>query len=205
MNRRLRYHCDICGERIGMWSEFDHKMKAHPEVMAIQGSNRMRYAVWYFPAITAAIGLMVGSALLHESWWWRLGVLGGIYAMFAILIVFGVKSWRRERPFRLQVSTACMVCGAQMQVKDVESHMSTEHPDVFRAVKRTAWLMTPTLLGFLVYLLALIGLLVFNVLPAVRTLYLALVFVPLFTWMAIIAVVGFVLGKRYLKHAYMQQ
>jgi hypothetical protein len=200
MNRRLRYHCDICGERIGMWSEFDHKIRAHPEVMAIQRSDRMRYAVWYFPAITAAIGLMVGSALLHESWW-RFGVLAGIYAMFAALFVFGVKSWRRERPFRLQVSTTCMVCGARMQVKDVESHTSMEHPDVFRAMKRTQWLMTPTLSAFLIYMLGLISLLALNMWRADYQSLIVLLFVPLFGWMAIVAMIGLVLGKRYLKHA----
>lgn len=112
--------------------------------MAAIRSSRQSKAIWYIPTVVAALALVVVSALGRE-WWSRFGILGGIYTLMGAVVVFGIRSWRRERPLRLQVRTLCMAYGERMTAQDLESHMATMHPDVFRAMKRTAWLMTPTL------------------------------------------------------------
>jgi len=182
-------------------SEREHKMTAHPEVMAVQRANRRLYLIRYFPVMSVAIVFAGVSVLLHQ-WWARFGLLAGIYAMFGILLLFGVRAWRREKPVRLGVDARCLVCSARMAGRDLEQHISTAHPDVASASKRSGWLMTPALLCLLVYMLGLMGLWVLDLLPGIGPpIFVLLIFGPAYGWAAIVAVVGVVLGRRYLKQA----
>src|SRR2546428_13946209 len=69
-------------------------------------------------------------------------------------------------------------------------------------MQRTFWLLGPTLYGFLIYLLVLIGLMILDVFGKSFLAYaLLLLFGPLFAWVTILAVVGVYMERRYLRPA----
>src|SRR5207245_2082608 len=74
--------------------------------------------------------------------------------------------------------------------------------EIYRLMKRTFWLLGPTLYGFLIYLLVLIGLIILDVFGKSFLAYaLLLLFGPLFAWVTILAVVGVYMERRYLRPA----
>lgn len=182
-------------------NEYAHRASAHPEVLAVQKSQGRRYLLRYFPL--AMIGLAVAgvSLLLHEGWW-RIGFLAGIYSMFAILLIFGVREWKVERPVRLDVVTTCAVCDSPMAIRDVRTHMASTHPEMWRLMRRSAWLLNPGIYTILAYLLVLFGIMVALPMPdSFWNLVPALLFVPIFAWMAVLVIVGIVLDRTRLQPA----
>lgn len=198
---RYRYHCDICGEPVGLWNESSHKASAHPEVLAVQRSQGRRYILRYYPL--AMIGLAVaGVSIILQQAWWRIGFLAGIYSMFAILLIFGAREWKVERSVRLDVVTSCAVCDSRMAIRDYQTHLRSIHPEIWRLARRSAWLLSPGIYVILVYVLVLVGVMVAAPMPdSFWSLVPALLFVPVFAWMVILAVVGIVLNQTRLKPA----
>ena len=198
-----RFRCEICGQPVGFWDESDHRRTAHPELMAVYRQIGQRYLVRYFPLAMLALVFAVVSVIIHD-WWWRLGLLLGLYSMFAILIVFCVFAWKKEKPVQLDIEVACPVCDRKVTKKELRPHLSEVHAEIYRLMKRTFWLLGPTLYGFLIYLLVLIGLIILDVFGKSFLAYaLLLLFGPLFAWVTILAVVGVYMGRRYLRPARM--
>src|SRR3989449_2390774 len=122
--------------------------------------------------------------------------------MFAILTVFGVFAWKKEKPVQLDIEVACPVCDRKVTKKELRPHLSEVHAEIYRLMKRTFWLLGPTLYGFLIYLLVLIGLIILDVFGKSFLAYaLLLLFGPLFAWVTILAVVGVYMERRYLRPA----
>lgn len=153
--KKPRYRCELCGDRVGFLDEFNHRMTVHPEVVAVQRALAREYLTRYFPIAMTALVLGSGPMILHD-WWWRYGFLAGIYSMFAIMGVFGVRAWKREGPVRRRVTVSCGVCASRKVAADIRGHMFLHHPEVARAMARSAWLLTPTLLALLVYVLVML-------------------------------------------------
>ena len=201
--QKYRFRCDICGEPIGMLNEASHKQAAHADIMNLRRSMSARYLRRYLPL--ALFGLVLGgfSVFIHQ-WWWRLGFLGGIYLMLVVLVVFVRRAWREEKPLHRAIRLRCPVCDVQMSSQDLRIHLPAEHPEIYRLMKRTAWLLVPALWVFLVYVFALIGVQILGWVPESSLTsgvwYLFLIG-PLVVWMLVIAAVGIILNRTKLRPA----
>jgi hypothetical protein len=134
--------------------------------------------------------------------WSRLGLLAGIYAMFAVLIVGGVRAWKQERSLHLNVKVSCAVCDEKIPKRDLDSHLLGMHPQIYRLMRATSWLLGPTIYGFLGYLFVLLGVMVMEVLgEGFWSVVLWLVIGPVFGWMIILVIVGVSIDRRYLRPA----
>ncbi len=198
---RYRYRCDICGAAVGFWNEYDHRVSAHPEVLAVQRSLGQRYLTRYFPLAMIGLAVAAVSVFLQQAWW-RIGLLAGLYSMFAVLLIFGVREWKVERPVRLAVVTSCAVCDSKMAMRDLQAHLRSTHPEIWRLARRSGWLLSPGMYVILVYFMVLIGLMVAAPMPdSFWDMIPVLLFGPVFAWMLMVIVVGIVLDRTRLRPA----
>lgn len=184
-----------------MLNEDSHWRSAHPEVLRVRRRFARVYLVVYFPLAMAS--LILGSlALILQVSWWRIGFFAGIMGTFAALMAAGIREWKLEKPVRLRVITACPVCDARMPTADMRNHVEGTHPDIWRLVKQSYWLLNPGIFAVLAYLLVLLTMLILFDLPdSVWDALPFLLFVPIFSWMVILGVVGFVLDRTRLQPA----
>ncbi len=174
---------------------------AHPDVVAVRRAALLRYLTVYLPlSVVAAIFVVISGTL--QAWWWRIGILTGIYAICGLHFLSLVQSWRAEKPLRLRVVIPCAVCGERMRSAVLLDHIRAVHPAIGRVAARAPWVVWPggaVPVGYIILLTG-IGILGFFDKTA-WDLFPVLAFVPLVGYLVALLGISLVLDRQYLRPA----
>lgn len=169
--------------------------------MAVRKAAGLRYLTMYLPLSAVAVIFAVISGT-QQAWWWRIGLLTGIYAACALHFLPLIQEWRSEKALRLRVVIPCAICGERMQSAAVLDHMRSAHPAVGRVAARGLWIIWPgiwLLVGYVMLLGAIAILGFFDSL--IWDLFPVLAFVPLVAYLVVLVAAAQVFDRRYLRPA----
>lgn len=193
--------CEICREPVPRLNNESHMRAAHPDIVAVQRIAGLRYLTLYLPlSLVAAIFAVISGTL--QAWWWRIGLLAGIYAICGLHLLSLIQEWRAEKPLRLRVVIPCAVCGERMQSAALLDHIRAVHPAIGRVAARAPWIIWPGVFVPVGYVMLLGGLAILGFFDkAFWDLFPVLGFVPLLAYLVALVVASQVLYRRYLRPA----
>lgn len=196
--------CEICHDPVPKFDEDSHLRTAHPDIVAVRKGAGLWYMTVYLPlSVLAAIFVVISGIL--QAWWWRIGILAGIYAICGLHFLSLVQEWRAEKSLRLQVVIPCAVCGERVMSAVLQDHIRAVHPAISRVATRTPWIVWPGGAVPVGYIMALVGVAILGFFDQMLwDLFPVLAFVPLVAYLVTLVVVPLVLDRRYLRPAQRQ-